>query len=428
MCSTAERIILDISVGRPVELAAKSWNITVAVPLVDISRPTMTRLSRRLEGMFGPARADDLLLQVDSRKKTAEGALEACRRAVDHIADDHQRHPADSWQVKLLKLSWGLRVRTVPYDIIGSTKRAISRAFELKGMTPEQLGARVDWSGGRDRVALQWYSLMSDAFEMRTRYVLHIDEDTNLVPLAPDARSRAAGALAAFATHATQELRARPRLLYVLAHQCREPAICRKSCAFHERSFRISKDRTIQHADKLVGYSTAASPAKAKAYDGYLRVMQDGRGRSPAEFEGVIFDAQRFREAMLATPLVEQRILNKQPGIEPAFIDWFERQWFADGTANYNGEWAYVPSSTSDPSHDVCVTTDSWLKKYNVPGGADAVDNQRSSLARPEPRNNTTQPSWRSSAACCDPGSSSSRDAQMAHRLHLVLGLPYSES
>ena len=143
MCSTAERVILDVPIRRPAKGAVQSWNVTIHVPLVDLSHHTTLQLAHRLRGMSAPARADDVLLTLDSRVKTADGSLASCQRAAVQISEDHLRPPAASWRAAMLSLSWGLRVRALPYEIVGSTARALSRAFNLKGETPQQFGAKM---------------------------------------------------------------------------------------------------------------------------------------------------------------------------------------------------------------------------------------------------------------------------------------------
>ena len=46
----------------------------------------------------------------------------------------------------MLSVSWGLRVHALPYEVVELTARALSRAFNLKGETPQQFGAEIDWT------------------------------------------------------------------------------------------------------------------------------------------------------------------------------------------------------------------------------------------------------------------------------------------
>ena len=234
-CTTSERVVMRQCSGRQ----ATGLNLTLHVPVMAFAEliafiSPWRQAALRHNGGF--MRFEELLVTVDTRNKSEAGAAAACAQAA---ADARQYMLTDDH--RLNDLTRCMEVRAVPYRFVGPTRRALETVFgPFARAIPYNDEQQNNHAPMVYKTSMQFWSLFSNAWRLRTRFVAHMDADAIMLPLSPFAR---VSALEAFLVAAIRTLRTSPSTQLVMADQCRMPSSCESRCGARPSSAAAMKTK-----------------------------------------------------------------------------------------------------------------------------------------------------------------------------------------
>lgn len=313
-CTHPERVLFRACdpTGKP----SSNYSVTFHLPVLSVDNIMEAANAWRLVATAPDGskfRFDELLVTLDSKTKSQEGANESCTRESQKLAASVRTKDRDN-VLQLLDLTRCIRVQAVPYSFVGSTERALETVY---GSFKRQALGHLPMY----KTSLQFYSLFSNAFKIRTRYVLHLDADvilSSIRPLPAGQRSL----MEWFVGQSIRTLQNAPGALLVQSSPCKKRNLCVDHCS-------PNLEVGLKYASAVGLKYASAIPSSA------ARLSTDALGEMLTQYavnrdheihtEAFVADVDRFSEALRSSPMAPSKeyLGYLSIDIEHAFGVWF---------------------------------------------------------------------------------------------------------
>ena len=323
--------------------APSGFNITLHIPVMRLKDVTSFSdgIQTALTGASGHRfRFEETLIVMDNAEKSEAGTRAVLRAA-----------GAGEARRVVGQLSWTncVEVHAVSYSNTGATSRALRTLFGeahahrvLPHLNNSAWFSSEPWwkvrpGNGLYKTSLQLFLLLSNAYQLRTRYVLHEDGD-GLGPayLLPPRGPGRVSSMEAFVSQAIGALIASETSLSVHLHRCHRPQTCHGGCMPDS----LVDEFMAEYISRAHALGRVKETTKPKTLDAVRRHTR-ANGITLANrwsAETFIADVERIEDAFTASPILPEE---STLGIENILWNWYYR--YAD-----RWNYMYLPSNGAE--------------------------------------------------------------------------------
>ena len=326
MCDWPAR---HICTGEP----ASGFNVTLHTPLLPsaLFNGAAENFFAALESSAGAFRFEDAVATVDSVVKNGSAFESTCCQAV-----------AGFKQSSLVSLLQSVS-RCHTFHILHYSWTAMPTRQAIQLALGKQVAGSINKSLERVRwhpTLMQFLTLLSNSWQLRTRYVLHLDIDAVVLRhySATLSSHRASSPVEDFIASSTVALQGDRRRLMVFTHKCRTNRACPQTCP-RLRPQPSSRVRLLLHAHGG-NHNGVSSETKQR----YI----NARGASP-QTESFVYDVERLQAALVGARSLSAHLgPDRQLVVERASVASIEEilsRWFIRTASDH--AYIYLPSYPS---------------------------------------------------------------------------------